>query len=398
MKTETTTPVPATDAALDGGPAVRRQIPVTRWTRPVSTTEFLEAFARTQHSVTPLDSTGPPLQETASESPLALTSLLTLYRLIAQSEGKSKNTIAITVSAVRDLNRYLVQQGLSTEAPSVDVNVLRQYVIDLQVRPPFPQHRFTPPQAGKLSPSTINGYPRAQRVFFACLKREGVIAENPFDRLVLPKVPTKVIPCFSDEQLVNLFGAIDPASSVAARDEAILMMLLDTGVRLGELISLPLEGVDLKQRLITVTGKGNKQRQVPIGARLQSALWQYIHLHRPTPAMPRYTQVFLTTEGRPLKKDRLEAIVRRYGQRAGITGVRVSPHTFRHTFSIRYLRNGGDVFRLQAILGHARLDSVKIYLYLAQTDLNQAHLTCSPADNLDLPLKSLPKPRGRRSP
>jgi len=381
---------PESEKKVSRGPAHRGGF------RGVSPAEFLESFARQMNAKAAGENPDEAAVLTAAEPPTSLTGLLELYRLISKSEGKSKNTTAIAVTAVNDLNRYLVLNGRSTEVLSIDAMVLREYIVNLQERPRFEHHRFTPPQEGKLSPSTINCYPRAQRAFFNCLQQQGIIEENPFDRLVIPPVPTKVIPTFSDEQLYALFKAIDPQSEVAARDRAILLLLLDTGIRLGELIGLSLEAVDLEQRLIRVKGKGNKERQVPLGTRLQSALWQYINLHRPQPAMPRFNQVFLTVAGRPLKKDRLETIVRRFGQRAGITGVRVSPHTFRHTFAISYLRNGGDVFSLQAILGHAQLDTVKIYLQLAQTDLSQAHLTSSPADNIELPLGSLRKPKNRR--
>ena len=105
----------------------------------------------------------------------------------------------------------------------------------------------------------------------------------------------------------------------------------------------------------------------------------------------------LTRDGHPLTKDRLESIVERYGVKAGITGVRVSPHTFRHTMAVTFLRNGGDVFSLQRIMGHAQLEVLRGYINLAQSDISRVHQRNSPADNLELPTrgtskKSLPKP------
>jgi integrase/recombinase XerD len=160
-------------------------------------------------------------------------------------------------------------------------------------------------------------------------------------------------------------------------------MLFDTGIRCSELTGLRISDVNLESRLIKVTGKGNKERQVPIGAKVQKALWKYLQFQRPAAATPRYDQVFLTLEGYPIAKDRLETVVERYGQKAAITGVRVSPHTFRHTMAVFFLRNGGDVFSLQRILGHSSLEVLKGYVNLAQADISRVHQKNSPADNLE---------------
>jgi len=135
-----------------------------------------------------------------------------------------------------------------------------------------------------------------------------------------------------------------------------------------------------------VWGKGSKERLVPIGAKVQKALWKYMARYRPEPITPRYDQVFLTRDGHPLTKDRLEAIVERYGKKAGITGVRISPHTFRHTMAVTFLRNGGDVFSLQRILGHSQLEVLRGYVNLAQSDISRVHRRNSPADNLEFKL------------
>jgi len=89
----------------------------------------------------------------------------------------------------------------------------------------------------------------------------------------------------------------------------------------------------------------------------------------------------------PLTPNRIQSIIERYALKAKIQGVRASPHTFRHTFAISYLRNGGDVFTLQRILGHETLDMVRNYVNLTQYDLQEAHLRCSPVDNLKIKVK-----------
>ena len=95
--------------------------------------------------------------------------------------------------------------------------------------------------------------------------------------------------------------------------------------------------------------------------------------------------LFLTADGRPMTKNRVEAILSIYGKKAGIKGVRVSPHTFRHTGAVAFLRNGGDLFSLQRIMGHSSLEVLRGYVNLSQGDLSRVHETASPLDNLGLP-------------
>lgn len=304
------------------------------------------------------------------------------YRLCSLSEGKSEKTVAIVECAVRYLKEFLKGRGLSCDVQAIGASELREFSLYLQRRPRFARHRFTPPQPQNLAGHTVNGYMRALQSFWAWLEREGFISENPFRVINVPKAPKKVIPSFSEEQIRQIFRQIDTGSPTGWRDYAIILTLLDTGLRSSELTALRRSDVDLDRRLLKVQGKGKKERLVPIGARVQKAIWKYLTKHRPEPAMPWYDHVFLTRNGYPLTKDRLEAIVEHYGRKAGIRGVRVSPHTFRHTMAIMFLRNGGDVFSLQHILGHSSLEVLRGYINLAQADISRVHARNSPADNL----------------
>jgi len=312
-----------------------------------------------------------------------LNGLLEGYKLSAKSEGKSHNTVAIVEASVSYLARFLSDNNLSTQVDQIGTKQLREFIVYLRERPRFAHHRFTRPQGGHLSGHTINGYLRALQAFWAWLEREDLINANPFAKLKIPRAPKKVIPIFTEEQLRRLFAVIDTTSPVGYRDYAIILALLDTGIRCDELTHLRLSDVNLESRLLKIWGKGSKERLVPIGVKVQKALWKYLTCYRPEPAMPRYDHVFLTRSGYPLTKDRLEAIVERHGEKANIIGVRVSPHTFRHTMAVTFLRNGGDVFSLQRILGHSQLEVLRGYLNLAQSDISRVHQRNSPADNLE---------------
>jgi len=159
------------------------------------------------------------------------------------------------------------------------------------------------------------------------------------------------------------------------RNRAILLFLLDNGVRVSELSNIKIRDLDTKNNRCFILGKGSKERFVPYCARTGQAIWRYLTLRGP------YTPddyLFVTTDNHQMTRDRIERMLRSLGNRAGITGVH--PHRFRHTFAISYIRAGGDIFTLQMILGHSTLDMVRHYAQLANIDVTRAHLHASPVE------------------
>ena len=209
--------------------------------------------------------------------------------------------------------------------------------------------------------------------------------QNPFTQLKIPKAPQKIIPTFSEQQVRALLAQVDTISPTGFRDYTIFLLLLDTMLRVSELTGCLMEDLNLEARSLRVWGKGAKQRTVPFGRTAQKALWKYITIYRPEPQSPRQDMLFLTADGRPMTKHRIETILKAYGQKADIKGVRVSPHTFRHTGAVEFLRNDGDLFTLQRIMGHSSLQVLRGYVNLSQGDLARVHEKASPLDNLGLP-------------
>jgi len=314
----------------------------------------------------------------------SLNNLLETYQIQARTEGKSPNTIRIYTTALTILQRFLKRKGYSTDVSTIGQEEIREFISYLQNTRAFMEHPFTGPQKKGLTGHTINCYLRAIRAFWSWLEAEEFIETNPFDRVKVPKAPKKVVIPFSEDQIRDIFNVIDTKSPIGFRDASIIQTLLDTGIRVTELTSLKLKHVNLAQRCLKIHGKGNKERIVPVGVTVQKALAKYINKHRPNPMYPLSDNLFLTRDGMPLTPNRIQSIIETYANRTGIQGVRSSPHTFRHTFAVSYLRNGGDVFTLQRILGHETLDMVRNYVTLAQSDLQKAHLRCSPVDNLKL--------------
>jgi len=163
----------------------------------------------------------------------------------------------------------------------------------------------------------------------------------------------------------------------------ILLLLLDCGIRVSELVGIELDDINLEEGVIKIRkAKGNKERYVPVGSVVQKAVWKYINTSRPSPFSTRVNNLLLNANGLPLTRNGVQQMLRRYGRKAGIAGVRCSPHTLRHTFARNYLLNGGDIFSLQKILGHSSLASVRMYLNLFTTDIKTQHTRFSPVDNL----------------
>ena len=322
----------------------------------------------------------PASSKTATE----LSALIQGYRLCARTEGKSQKTIDAVAGSVGYLERFLASEGLPTDTAAIGRNEIRAFILYLQQKRCFSEHPFARPQARGLSKHTINCYLRSVRAFWSWLLREGIVETSPFAKVRLPGVPRKVVLTFSDLQLEAFFSAIDTSTPEGFRDYAVILTLLDTALRVSELTGLRLENLWLDEGVLKVMGKGGRERLIPIGKQVQRLLWRYISHFRPELACPNSSFVFLTADGRPLTRNRVEKRMTVYGERAGLEGIRCSPHTLRHTASVRFLRNGGDVFSLQRLLGHSTLAMTRHYCELADVDVKRAHATASPVDNLML--------------
>lgn len=253
----------------------------------------------------------------------------------------------------------------------------------------------------KLAPISIQDYIRALRAFFSWLYKEGYTIENRLAKLKPPKAPNKVVEILTQEEIAQVLGSISPNTSTGARDYAILLLLLDTGLRCSELINFELKDINIESGYLKVMGKGSKERIVPFGATVQKALLRYLLHFRPEPFNLSIQNFFLTLEGKPLTYEGVRMIFRRIASKSGVT--RLHPHLCRHTFATNYLINGGDVFSLQQILRRTTLDMVRHYVTLASAHVTIQHRKFSPMDRMSLrpinraTLASNPKRKIRRA-
>jgi len=320
--------------------------------------------------------------EHIDKSDTLLLSLVHQFELHNRIEGKSPKTISWYGENLLRFVTYLT--GTKSEARLADLNMdtVREYVLHLRSTPKYHKHPLTPEQKDLLSPSTIQGHVRTLRAFASWLEAEGYTECNVLARLKVPKAPNKVTVPLSDTEIASILDCYDPMTAMGCRNRAIIMTLLDTGVRCGELVHIRTEETHIAEGHIKVIGKGSKERMVPIGNRVRKAIQRYVDHFRPEPVQPEEDRLFLTCEGRPMSENALKLMFCRLSKKAGIQRLHV--HLLRHAFAVRYLLNGGDVFSLQQILGHTTLEMVKKYLHLTSANITCQHRRFSPMDRLNL--------------
>lgn len=177
------------------------------------------------------------------------------------------------------------------------------------------------------------------------------------------KEPARVLPTFKPEDVARL-QAYKPRSFYERRLSVLLLTLADTGCRIGEMLSLRWSGVDLDSLLLTVIGKGDKQRRIPFSIELRKHLFRFKHNHE---------LVFCTKAGGRMGNRDVLRDTKRLCRDLGIVAPERTLHAFRHTFAVNYLRRGGSVFHLQRVLGHSSLDMTRRYVNLTTDDLSQMH-------------------------
>jgi site-specific recombinase XerD len=312
----------------------------------------------------------------------SLDQLIESYLICCTTEGKSPKTTEFYSNNLKRFSRFLKIQELTTLLPEIGVGEARKFIFYLQNNAIRWEDSPIIKDDEHLSPFSVQAYVRAIKAFWTWLFNEGFINSNTMSSLKLPRVPKKIVNTFSQEQVYRMIRSINQKTTRGFRDYLILLILLDTGIRLSELMGLSIDNIDFGQNCFLVRGKGDKERLVPFGNRVRHALWQYIRNFRPEPRMDGINQILLTDSGYPLRPRAVQIMINRLGNRAGVTGVRCSPHKFRHTFAKNYLLLGGDVFSLQRILGHSSLEVVKLYINLAASDVSEQHRRFSPIDNM----------------
>lgn len=231
----------------------------------------------------------------------------------------------------------------------------------------------------KLNPTTVNHRIRTCQQFFSFLVYEGYLTDNPSSAIKKIKAPKIIIEAFTEDQVRELLEQPDKKTFIGFRDYCIMLVLLDTGLRLSELLNIRLDDVELPQRRIKVMGKDAKERYVYFNTTTRDALKKYIEVRGDNLY---HSYLWISREDDSMKRKTLQDRITFYGKQANLKNVRVSPHTFRHTFAKLFIINGGNTLALQKLLGHSTLEMVRIYVNLWGTDLQAMHRSYSPVDRL----------------
>ncbi len=236
----------------------------------------------------------------------------------------------------------------------------------------FEGHPLIEPE-GSLSPYTVHQHYRVLSTFFNWTVKVEMVADSPMSKVDKPKLPDEEMPVLGDEEVIKLIAAINLRRQNGLRNMAIVVLLLDTGLRRGEVARLTLRDVDFDQREVWVKrSKGGSNRIVPIQDAVE-LLQVYLEV-RPLSGSP---YLFVTGKGEPLAGESIRSMLRRLGKKAGVQ--HSNAHTFRHTFARNYLRRGGDVETLRRILGHKSIEYTRRYLNLLISDVKEKHQQVSPA-------------------
>lgn len=305
-----------------------------------------------------------------------LSTILEDYLLHLDARHISKHTIADYFNTYRKFSSFVGE-----DLPFMDIT-------KVQIE------RFLAAQT--VSKKTILNYHTGLSALWTWAVDEGHAIVHLPRQIERPKPEKHKVLSFSDTDLRALFASIGRSQPYVnkgtmcthslpnqERNRAILMTLLDCGIRANELVQLKISDLDIRNlrlHISSYSAKGNKERYVPISARTAQVIRKYLATCRLdySPDEP----LFTVETGYPLDRHLLRKTCLAIGRRAGVPNCH--PHRFRHTFAISYLRNGGDPWTLQEILGHATMEMIKTYLRIAQNDIATAHRRASPVSNMHL--------------
>ena len=226
---------------------------------------------------------------------------------------------------------------------------------------------------GGLAASSIKLVVVALKIFFRFLTATGRVERDPTEALSLPRIERYLPETLNELQVQELIESINTTQPLGLRDRAIIELLYASGLRISELANARLENLNVEERILRVTGKGNKTRLVPVGRKACEALAAYLSSERAKLVKPRSgSEIFLSARGRKLTTVRLWQIVKERTRQSPLE-TNVYPHLLRHSFATHLLGNGADLRIIQEMLGHADISTTQVYTHVDQQRLKAVH-------------------------
>ena len=212
------------------------------------------------------------------------------------------------------------------------------------------------------------------RRFYADYARTRSDLDDPTLLLDAPKLPRSLPKALSEREIEALIDAPDIETPLGLRDRAMLELMYASGLRVSELVTLPIAALNLRQGVLRVTGKGGKDRLVPVGENALDWIARYLKEARPALAKGRTPDaLFLSNRAAGMTRQMAWTMVRKHAQVAGIPAKKISPHVLRHSFATHLLNHGADLRALQMLLGHSTLSTTQIYTLIAKETLKRLH-------------------------
>lgn len=288
-----------------------------------------------------------------------------LFALRCRSQNLSERTQGLYAGHL-GLFRAWLTRNANPPPSEVLAGILRAYLDDYR---------------GRASDQTVDCAFRVLRTFFRFLHRDGLLLLDPMAKVERPRKERRFVKPVTPEQLRLILDQIDLTDALGVRDHALILLLADSGLRLGEALSIRLADVDWSGGSILVMGKGRKERRVAFGQSAKRALLGWMRRRGTSEGAE---LLICNRYGQALSLCTFEQRFKAYTRRAGIAVNRLSPHALRHFFALSYLKNGGDVMSLQKLLGHTSLTMVRNYVNMTDDDALSKHRQASPLDRLGI--------------
>lgn len=313
--------------------------------------------------------------------PFSLDETIELFLDAKRLQRRSDRTIKTYERALKHYSGYCSNNGLNAGNDAAITAYIRYMTFE---KTKWDDHPTNVSDIVGVSAGSVNNAIRVLRVFFNWAMTQKLIAHNPAKSTELQTEPDNGFELFTDDEISLLLKTPNQRTYTGFRDYVMMLVLIDTGLRIGELTSLKRGDFELKYRQVVVnaeTTKSRKTRTIPISrttTKILSELFDLIGIDDDDTD----EFVFLTQFGNQYIGDNFAKMLKNYATRAGGLKARVSPHTFRHYFAVKFLRNGGDPFALMKILGHTDISMTQRYVQFASADIKEIHDKASPVEAL----------------